>query len=316
MQTLTQFASDTITGLQAHPKFLLPRHFYDDRGSLLFQKITELPEYYLYRAEEAILSAEADKLPQIIGKRPLQIIEPGAGDGQKARYILQAFAKSQKEFCYIPVDISVDTNDRLATSLKQEFPGLSVNPLHGDYFTVLKNLPATEDHERLILFLGSNIGNYSGEETDALLSMLHSLLNASDHLLIGFDLKKSPERILRAYSDGAGITREFNLNHLRRINRELEANFDVDSFEHHASYDPLSGEVKSYLVSTRKQTVHLKRLNTEIVFDAWEPIYMEVSRKYDIPTIESLAHRHGFQCQQHFFARDRDFVDSLWIKVG
>ena len=168
---------------------------------------------------------------------------------------------------------------------------------------------------KIILFLGSNIGNFSDNETEIFLNQLSTYTNPGEKLLIGFDLKKSPNIIINAYNDPHGHTRRFNLNHLIRLNRELDANFNIHQFEHHIFYDPQSGDVKSYLISTSEQIVDIKSINQDFHFRKWESIFMELSRKFILHTIEELAKKNGFKVIQNFTDKRSYFVDSLWIKV-
>jgi L-histidine N-alpha-methyltransferase len=178
----------------------------------------------------------------------------------------------------------------------------------------MSELNNQSDNRKVILFLGSNIGNFSNEETDSFLAHLVEFTQTDDQVLMGFDLKKSPHIIIQAYDDPAGYTRRFNLNLLERLNRELGANFDLNQFQHHTSYDPCSGEVKSYLVSKTEQTVTIGALERDFSFTQWEAIFMERSRKYDLSGIEILAARHDFEVRKHFFDQRNYFVDSLWVK--
>jgi uncharacterized SAM-dependent methyltransferase len=179
----------------------------------------------------------------------------------------------------------------------------------------MEEISRSSSNRKIILFLGANIGNYSPEGAEDFLQKIEDLTEKGDKLLIGFDLIKSPELIYNAYSDPHGYTRDFNLNHLERLNRELSANFDIDSFEHHTEYNPLTGSVKSYLVSSKAQTVNIGSLNKDIEFSMWEPIFMELSQKYNPQMIEILAGRHGFEVVQNYMDAKRYFVDSLWLKI-
>lgn len=274
----------------------------------------ELPEYYLTRAEYALLEARKEDIGRALESRPIDIIEPGAGSGEKTRVLLRHFLKKGLVFRYLPIDISPNALDLLREDLEHELPGLEVQTLAGDYFRELAALPFLEGRRRLVLFLGSNIGNYTFPEAEELLRLIAGSLRPGDLSLIGFDMKKDPDRILSAYNDAAGVTRDFNLNLLTRINRELGADFDRSAFRHWAVYNPLSGACESYLVSLRAQTVRLEALGEKVHLKAWEAIYMELSQKYDIAAIEGLASGAGFGRKQAFFDEANGYLLDLWEK--
>lgn len=312
-----EIAHDVLKGLTSTPKYLLPKYFYDDNGSRIFTEIMSMPEYYLTRCEKEILSSQKESLTrEFIKGNPQQIelIELGSGDGQKTKLLLKHMLLREVSFSYIPVDISSDANEWLVESFAKEMPELKVNAHTGDYFEIMNNLNGHPGTRRIVLFLGSNIGNFSDEERNLFLGQYSSFLNKGDKVLMGFDLKKSPEIIIKAYSDPHGHTRRFNINLLLRLNRELEADFDTDLFEHHATYDPITGAAKSYLVSTVAQSIYFKKLNLTFHFKQWEPIFMEMSNKFDLASISKLARDFGFEVEDNFFDRKKYFVDSLWIK--
>lgn len=324
------FARDLLAGLSANPKRISSRYFYDERGSQLFQAIMQLDEYYLTRCEYEILAEHKAAILKLFQSKPVEarpegqassdddyfeLIEFGAGDGLKVKLLLSHFLQQQAHFKYIPIDISADALNGLIADLKQTFPQLETEGMQDEYFKALHFLKTRSDVRKVVLFLGANIGNFNEAEAVRFLSDLRTSLNADDLLMIGFDLKKDPNRIRAAYNDAAGVTRDFNLNLLQRINREFGADFDLHHFQHYPSYDPLSGEARSYLISTRAQTVRIPALQATFAFDAWEPIHVEISRKYDLKTITRLAGQSGFRILQHFFDQQDFFVDSLW-QVG
>lgn len=313
---LSELAADTLRGLSANPKFLLSKYFYDDVGSGIFQDIMKIPEYYLTGCELEIFSTKKDEIIDVFTKDNslFELIELGSGDGFKTKIILNSLIKHAVSFKYVPVDISAKANNDLAQSLSLEFPSLDVNPETGDIFRVMKQINGYSGLRKIIFFLGSNIGNFSQEELNIFLNQLSEFTHKGDKILIGFDLKKSPGIIMKAYNDPYGHTRNFNLNHLARLNRELGADFNFDNFEHHTDYNPQSGAVKSFLVSKNNQTVNIEMLNIDISFKKWEPIFMELSQKFDLETIESMALRHGFDVETNFTDSRNYFVDSLWVK--
>jgi uncharacterized SAM-dependent methyltransferase len=237
----------------------------------------------------------------------------GAGDGFKIFKFLEYLQTNNVKFNYVPIDISQEAIDMLTQSLKERLPDLSIKPRVGDYFEILKNEKHT-NFQNLLLFLGSNIGNYRNEEAIDLLQLFHQNMNTGDKLLIGIDLKKNPLTIRQAYFDPNGITKRFNINLLIRINREFDADFKVDDFDFYCQYDAISGEVKSYLISLKTQTVHLKKLDRVIEFEQNELIWTELSKKYTSEEIETMAQRSGFTVNQHFLDCKHYFTDSLWEK--
>jgi len=313
----TNIARDTLQGLSSNPKYLLPRYFYDDKGSQIFQDIMKMPEYYLTDCEVEIFLDQKDKIACAIAERntTVDIIEFGCGDGFKTKIILEYLVKNGMQFNFMPIDISAHAVESLVENLNEALPGLSVQAKIGDYFYMMEEINRSSINRKIIFFLGANIGNYSPDEAESFLQKIENLIEKGDKLLIGFDLIKSPEIIYNAYSDPHGYTRDFNLNHLERLNRELGAEFDLDSFEHHTVYNPMDGSVKSYLVSVQEQTVYVESLKKDIHFDAWEPIFMELSQKYNLVKIEQLARSHGFKVLQNYMDQKNYFVDSLWLKI-
>lgn len=309
----SQFAKDILAGLTAKPKRLSSKYFYDTAGDKLFQDIMRMPEYYLTDCEYEILETYRAQLLELIGTEPFNLIELGAGDGLKTKVLLQHFLEAETDFTYLPVDISQNALDKLQQDLHNRWPQLSVQGLQGDYFEVLKALSLKNEVRKVVLFLGSNIGNFEPLQALRFLQELKNSLSTGDLLLIGADLKKDPSVILNAYNDPAGITAAFNLNLLRRINRELHANFDLPQFKHWETYDPQSGATRSYLVSKQAQEVQLKALQETIHFEAWEAISVELSQKYSLSEVEKLAAEAGFQVVQHFFDKQHYFLDSLWV---
>lgn len=313
-QALTAIQKDSLKGLQATPKYLLSKYFYDHKGSQIFQSIMQMPEYYLTRCEYQILAEQKLAIWQAMSANTseLQLIELGAGDGIKTRLLLQYMLKQQQPFTYYPVDISPQALHELTANLKQEMPGIPIRPLTGDYFDMLNQLPQEPHAKKVLLFLGANIGNFTPAEAINFLQSLRNGMQENDLLFIGFDLKKDPKIIRKAYDDPHGLTRDFNLNLLYRLNRELEANFNPDLFQHYANYNPVTGEVKSYLLSTQYQKVYLGTVNKTIEFHPWEPLFTEVSKKYHPSEIQALANKAGFNIVTHYTDDQEYFIDSLW----
>ncbi len=309
------FAQDVIRGLQSDPKRLPSKYFYDERGDKLFQQIMATPEYYLTRCEREIFLTHKQELLEAFGKQPFDIVELGAGDGSKTRILLRHFIQQGASFRYRPVDISGSVLRQLTGQLAQDLPALEVKPLQGDYMKMLERIRGEGERPKIVLFLGSNIGNMEIPAAASFLSRLTGLMNPGDKLLLGVDLKKDPALILAAYDDAGGVTEAFNLNLLGRINRELGGNFDLETFFHWETYDPSSGSARSYLVSRKEQTVSLSRLGVVFSFEAWEPIVVELSQKYSLPELEDMAGRAGLTFEKHFLDRQDYFVDSLWKKT-
>ena len=310
------FATDVDEGLSATPKKLSSQYFYDDNGSRIFQQIMAMPEYYLTDREFEILSTRSKDVHREIGfSGHFNIIELGAGDGTKTKELLANFIEAGADITYVPIDISEEAINSLVARMAEMLPDLKVNAQVGDYFEVMDEVEAEEDCPNLVLFLGSNIGNYTDEAALDLLGHINSHMRAGDKLLVGFDLQKEPALIHDAYDDPHGITRDFNLNLLTRINRELGGGFQLDQFDFYFSYDPQSGEARSYLKSLREQTVFIAALQKQIHFQADELISTELSKKYTLSKIEQFAPKSGFQFAAHYLDSRQHFTDSLYIKT-
>lgn len=291
-------------------------YFYDERGDDLFQQIMQLEEYYLTNSELEIFKKYRQDILDIIGtSKFFRIVELGAGDGSKTRVLLDHFLAERAQFAYSPVDISPNVLEILENNLQSALPDLKVDSLAGDYFKVLKDLQFKEGEKKIVFFLGSNIGNYLDERTINFLTSVRENLHIGDQMLIGVDLKKDPKTILKAYNDSQGITREFNLNLLRRINSELGASFDLSLFRHNPVYDPMTGECRSYLVSLEDQIVEIDGLGQAFSFKKWETIFMEVSKKYSKDELRDLAEATGFKVIKNFDDSRSYFTDSFWEAV-
>lgn len=314
------FAADVLKGLSAQQKYLPSKYLYNKRGDEIFQEIMAMPEYYLTRSEYEIFSACKEEMLDEFGRggKEFQLIEFGAGDGMKTKVLLRHFVSQSADFSYIPIDISANILKKLTNDLKEAMPALKVKGICDDYFKAIEQLNQSQYHQvrKVVLFLGANIGNFDREECDSFLQEIADHLAPGDRLMIGFDLKKDPEMILDAYFDKSGITKAFKLNLLKRINTELGADFDTVSFQYFPVYDPMEGSIRSYLVSTKDQGVHIRALDKVIHFDAWEAIYMERSQKFSLQHIEELAHTAGFKIVHNFFDSKHYFTDSLWELEG
>ncbi|MGB3616790.1 MAG: L-histidine N(alpha)-methyltransferase [Catalinimonas sp.] len=313
----TTFEADVRRGLTTHPKSISSRYFYDAAGDRLFQRIMAAPEYYPTDCELEIFQTHAGAFLELFGgtARPFDLVEFGAGDGTKTKVLLEHFLRAGARFRYQPIDISANAVRGLTDDLRRQFPDLRVEGICDEYFAGLRTIGARTDARKVMLFLGSNIGNFSAGEAHDFLTQMRRSAAPGDLLMIGMDLKKDPAVVLAAYNDAAGVTRDFNLNLLARINRELGGHFDLDAFMHWPTYNPATGEARSYLVSKRAQRVRIDKLALEVDFDAWEPIYTEKSQKYAPREAEAMAEAAGFRVRRHFFDRRRYFVDSVWEVV-
>jgi len=309
---LTTFESDTLTGLSADPKYLSSKYFYDARGSKIFAQIMRMPEYYLTDCELEIFQNHKQQIAQAFGNpiNEFELIELGAGDGLKTKILLTHLLDYNYSFKYIPIDISPKAIYDLQHDLAKNLPALRFDGLIGDYFQLIAGLNGLK--KKVVLFLGSNIGNFDEEKSIHFLRQLNEVLNPGDQLLIGFDLKKDPEIILPAYNDPHGLTAAFNLNLLSRINNELDADFIPENFFHQETYNPETGTAKSFLVSKKSQSVQIRKLEKTFRFSKNETIFMERSQKYDLTMIEGLAVQSGFEITTNYFDSRKWFVNSLW----
>jgi L-histidine Nalpha-methyltransferase len=314
--TETDLSRHVREGLQRPFKALSSMYFYDDEGSRLFQQIMALPEYYPTRTEFALLThhqaAIAAELRPQNPEEPFFLLELGAGDGLKTKILLRQLLETGAHFTYVPVDISAAALDGLAASLQAELPALRVEPVVADYADALR-LMASRPGRKAVLFLGSNIGNFSPDDRHQFLQHLALPLTPDDRLLVGFDLQKDPRQIRAAYDDSQGVTAAFNFNLLHRLNRELGADFDLAHWQHYTDYDPLSGAVRSFLVSTRAQTVQFAALGWAVEFAAWEMIHTENSYKFTRPAIAEAARAAGLQVQ-HIFTDEQDFFADVMLR--
>lgn len=309
----TELAQHVAMGLSKSPKTLSSKYFYDDAGSELFQQIMALPEYYPTRTEFGLLTTHRAAITAALrpaSDEPFYLIELGAGDGLKTKILLRELLEQRANFSYVPVDISSGALDGLAASLRTELPSLRVEPVVAEYTAAL-TLMATRPGRKAVLFLGSNIGNFSPSDRREFLRALTQPLSPDDRLLIGFDLQKAPRLIRAAYDDAQGVTAAFNLNLLTRLNRELGGNFDLSHWQHYTDYDPIAGVVRSFLVSTRAQQVHLEALDQTVDFAAWEIIHTENSYKFTQLLIRQVATEAGLEVQNFFTDEQAYFADVV-----
>lgn len=307
-------AEDVRRGLASQPKRFLPKYFYDQLGSQLFEAICLLPEYYLTRAENQILERYSDEIVSSVDG-DTTLVEMGSGSASKTRLIIEALLRKQSDLLFIPVDISASALDSSSRILLQSYPQLSIEAYAADYFAGLAELGKTPRPRTLALFLGSNISNFDPEEALKFLRALREVLRHGDALLLGADLKKEKGVLDAAYNDALGVTAAFNLNVLARINRELGANFDLRAFKHRAFYNEPEGRVEIYIESTREQTVSIGQLEMEVQFAEGEQIHTENSYKYDRSNIVGLASKTGFTHARTWLDEGQLFSSNLLLAV-
>ncbi len=309
---MSQFLSDVLQGLSSKDKFLQSKYFYDEKGDKLFQKIMGSNEYYPTRCEMEIFTHKTNELVAVLTERQTEfdIVELGAGDATKSIHLLKGLLDNKVTFTYFPVDISLNVINQLHQNLPKELPGLNLKGLNGEYFTMLEKAKTLSDKIKVVLFLGSNIGNVALDKAGEFAKSLRGHLKPGDLVLIGFDLKKDPKTILDAYNDKTSYTRDFNLNLLARINNELNGNFCLDNFYHYPTYDPRTGACRSYLVSNKDQKVMVG--GKDFGFKKGEPISMEISQKYTVEQTDELARQSGFEPLHHFYDSNKWFLDAIW----
>jgi dimethylhistidine N-methyltransferase len=298
--------SDLTAGLSQSPKSIPCRFFYDDRGSQLFEQICDLPEYYPTRTEQAILAKNAEAIATLTG--PCDLVELGSGSSRKTRLLLTAYGDRQSPLFYYPIDISAGILRDSAMNLLADYPDLQVCGLAGTYEQALAQLPRKGALPRLLMFLGSTLGNLDPQECETFLKQVTQSLLPGDYFLLGIDLQKSVAVIEAAYNDTQGVTAAFNLNILQHLNERFVGDFNLQQFEHVATYEPNRHQIEMYLRSTTTQTVELKALGMEINLAAGELIGTEISRKFEcqpmITRLQSLGltHRHTWTDFQQWFA--------------
>lgn len=311
----TQFEEEVFQGLTAYPKYLSSKYFYDKKGDALFQDIMAMPEYYLTNSEFDILQEHKEEIATLFSGTTdnFNLIELGAGDGKKTKILLEYLSENDIPFKYLPIDISQNVLDQLEQSVHLNLPKVPIEPLQGTYFEALKTVDSNPDTRKVILFLGSNIGNLLHDQAIDFLRNIQQLMQPNDLIFMGFDQKKNPQTILDAYNDKTGITEAFNKNILTRINDELAANFNLDNFLHWEVYDPETGTAKSYLVANKDQVVTIEALGITVNFAAWETIHTEISQKYDDNVVNWLATKAGLDVVTEF-ADTRGFYKNYVFK--
>ena len=297
---------DVRLGLTKSPKELSPKYFYDERGSELFEEITQLPEYYLTRAERSLLE---QRIPEIIAAvRPCSLVELGAGSATKTRLILDEMRSSGCAECYVPIDVSKEFLEATSLQLAADYPDIRITPVVSD-ITEPFTLPPLAS-PTLMAFLGSTIGNFPREPAIRLLSHVAGAMGPSDRFLLGADLRKDPEIINRAYNDSKGVTAAFNLNVLERLNRELGADFPVSDYDHKAFYSSEHHRIEMHLIARNAHKVVIPEIG-EIQFRQGESIRTELSYKYDRATLEDILKAAGLVMENWMPADDGSFALAL-----
>ncbi len=306
------FLEDVKQGLKNNPKRIPSKYFYDEKGDYLFQQIMNLPEYYLPKMEKKLLKTYSKQLAKKLPEGTINVLELGAGDGTKIVILLKALINDTKKLNYFSLDISESVLRSNEQFIKSKVPNLNYEAVAGDYLNSL--LKYSKIEPKLLVFLGANIGNYDLKEAQKFFKFLRSNCTLNDSLLVAFDLKKNPREILAAYDDQAGITKEFNLNLLKRINLELGSNIKLESFAHFPNYNPVNGETNSYLISLEDQEF---KFNDGSVFqiEKFEAIQTEVSKKYTLKEINQIAESSDFELSFKFTDSNNSYLLGLFKPV-
>ena len=307
-----QFYKDVVKGLTSTPKRLDSKYFYDAQGDKIFQELMGCEDYYPTNCEMEIFTSQTAELCKAIiaGGDAFDLIELGAGDATKSTQLLRYLIDNNADFTYLPIDISENVISYLNITLPVTLPGINITGLNGEYFDMLKKAASISNKRKVVMFLGSNVGNMPVEVAQGFCRELRNNLSEGDMVLIGIDLKKNPKTVLAAYNDKEGITKRFNINLLERINRELGGDFNTRQFDHYATYNPETGACKSYLVSLTDQKVTIGDATVSFLKD--EYIDMEISQKYAVEQTHELAAKAGFKPIDEFFDSKKWFVDAIW----
>ncbi len=310
---IEQFKKEVDQGLSASPKTLPSKYFYDEVGDDLFVQIMNMPEYYLTDCELEIFSKKTQELIDafdINQNQEFEIIELGAGDGTKTKHLLKSLIDQEYNFTYIPIDISQNALDKLEKLLYEAWPNQKVRTMQGDYFGVLESLREGKK-KKIVLFMGSNLGNMPHDRAHDFISKLGVNLNKGDRLLLGLDIIKDRSIVLPAYNDAQGITKAFNLNLLTRMNRELNANFDLSGFDHDPEYSEETGAAKSFILSTKDQEVIITAIGKSYHFKKGERIQTEISQKYNAEILQEVTKESHFEITDKIYDSRRYFADVI-----
>lgn len=309
---MQKFLDHVKNGLSQIPKMLSSKYLYDEKGDKLFQQIMQLEEYYLPACEMEIIETQGKQIAEDISKEhhKLQIVELGAGDGSKTKHLLKHISTFFQKMEYVAMDISPNILAINKDEIKGEIEGLNQISISGNYFETYKNLDLSY-HGRLVLFLGANIGNFTNSEAIILFDFVRNGLSSKDYFLVAFDLVKHPRKIIKAYDDSFGVTKQFNLNLLERMNRELGADFDVSNYDHFPCYNPVTGITSSHIISLKNQTVQFADGFT-VTFNAFEAIHTEISKKFFLSDIEQIAGKSNMNIVQTYFDNNKEYTFVLF----
>tara|TARA_R110002072_G_scaffold172324_1_gene326331 strand:- start:12039 stop:13013 length:975 start_codon:yes stop_codon:yes gene_type:complete len=312
--TMNTFKSEVLEGLQQKPKKLSSKYFYDAKGDSLFQEIMQLDEYYLPKSELSIIKNHKNLLAKHLKTYgdSIEILELGAGDGTKTAKLLEGFVNHNFEIKFIPFDISPNVLKINKNTLSKQYPKIAITPISGNYFKTYLEV-VREKQQRLVLFLGSNLGNYTIEVAKDFINYLKSGMEKNDHLIIAFDMVKHPRKILKAYDDTKGVTKQFNLNILKRINRELGADFNLNNFDHYPYYNPVTGVTYSYIISLKNQTVTFES-GEKFIFEKFEPIHTEISKKFFKQEIVEMSQKSELTIENWFYDEEETYCFVLFKK--
>ena len=310
---INSFAENIDKGLSLKNKAISSKYFYDDMGSKIFQRITKHPDYYLTKSEIEILNKVKLKLPNLIKQKEIDIIELGPGDGSKSKIIIEGFLKKNYTVNYYPIDISKKALKLIERNIKEN-NRLKINGVVSEYIEGLNYVKNISKNKQLILFLGSNIGNFEKPQSLEFMKNINKNIKKDSYIFVGFDLKKDPRKLNKAYNDSSNLTKKFNLNLLTRINNDMQANFNLNKFIHYGTYNPLLGAMESFLISLIKQQVHIKKIKKTYSFEPYETIHLEYSFKYSIEDIENLAKKSKFTIEKFYKNNDKGFTNTLLRK--
>jgi dimethylhistidine N-methyltransferase len=310
------FAKDVRAGLTATPKTLKPKYLYDALGSVLFEAICLLPEYYLTRAETEIFERRASEIVAQL-PAPITVVELGSGSSIKTRLLIKTILARQPRLCYQPIDISETILEQSAKQLLEDYSGLRITAHAADYTRGIASIERRDGEKVLALLLGSNIGNYMPDEARDLLRQVRNALRPGDGLLLGADLKKSRETLEAAYNDALNLTAAFSRNLLLRINRDLNADFDLRQFKHRAFFNEVQSRIEIHLVSLTEQIVNIRGAEAQpalqVEFKSGETIHTENSYKYDLEALAALAKATGFTPSRVWFDSGGRFSCNFWL---
>jgi L-histidine N-alpha-methyltransferase len=314
VQMHEEFSRTVLEGLSQKEKRLPSWLIFDDKGSEIFNEITQLKDYHPAFCEKEILNTYKGQISKILSHQPIQFIELGAGDGTKAMILIEQFLHDELQFTYIPIDISAGAIENLMASLngKHQSNNFPVIGLVADYFEGIDKFSGEKNNRNFVLFQGATFSNRDLSEANSFLRRLSNCLNAGDYLMIGFDLLKHPKIHYRAYNDPGGVFEKFNLHLLDRINRTLGANFIIDNFVQEGTYNWRTRSVESYIYSIKDQTIFIKSLDREFSFYHGEGIQTEQSYKYTVQEIKALAEMNGFIIEENLFDKNNYCVNSIW----